>query len=581
MGKKKIKTLPPEITDDEVIEYAIYCRKSTDESSNKQVASIPRQIIECLRFADRENLKIASKPKDFSKFESEKDIFKEDHCEDIADQKVYQETRNLFIIKEQESAKIPANRKKWKKLTHLILEGKIRGLLSYSPDRQARNMLEGGELIDFVDNRILDLKYANFHFEPNASGKMMLGIWFVFSKQYSDKLSEDVSAGNKRAIEKGETIGQLKHGYIRGKNNRWKKDPRNSKILRKAFELKIEENLSNEKIAKYMNDAGYRYNWGKENDRKISPQKLSKIWTDPFYYGEWIVAQKSPVDLRDVDPEFEPLISEVEHSILSERSQKTLIERRKRDINNNDDLESVRVIENGFLHDTDGNEFCVTLPNKKQRHFPNLEELKKKKKDAILADVVKPHQIKLYNNRTKKIVGFDKLDKKIREKISKLRMTDEQYVAYLSYAKEYLQDIFDRNDIERKENQLQINRLRTEKGKFETDNLNHLNRTPEQEELYQKRKKEFLDRIEFHENEIKRIDNKEEIEILSTEAMIKLMKNAESFYDKCSYVQKARIIKILLLNVIYHHENWLEIKVRPELEELFSDFCLHGGPGES
>lgn len=25
---------------------------------------------------------------------------------------------------------------------------------------------------------------------------MMLGIWFVFSKQYSDKLSEDVTRGN-------------------------------------------------------------------------------------------------------------------------------------------------------------------------------------------------------------------------------------------------------------------------------------------------------------------------------------------------------------------------------------------------
>lgn len=57
-------------------------------------------------------------------------------------------------------------------------------------------MLEGGELIDCVDNDQVTLKYPNFHFESNASGKMMLGIWFVFSKQYSDKLSEDVTRGS-------------------------------------------------------------------------------------------------------------------------------------------------------------------------------------------------------------------------------------------------------------------------------------------------------------------------------------------------------------------------------------------------
>jgi hypothetical protein len=30
----------------------------------------------------------------------------------------------------------------------------------------------------------------------------MLGMWFVFSKQYSDKLSEDVRRGNKSSASK-------------------------------------------------------------------------------------------------------------------------------------------------------------------------------------------------------------------------------------------------------------------------------------------------------------------------------------------------------------------------------------------
>jgi len=57
-------------------------------------------------------------------------------------------------------------------------------------------MLEGGEIIDCVDQGLIALEYTNFHFENTPAGKMMLGIWFVFSKQYSDKLSEDSSRGS-------------------------------------------------------------------------------------------------------------------------------------------------------------------------------------------------------------------------------------------------------------------------------------------------------------------------------------------------------------------------------------------------
>jgi DNA invertase Pin-like site-specific DNA recombinase len=88
---------------------------------------------------------------------------------------------------------MPGKRKKWKRLIKLIKQWKINWLLSYSPDRQARNMVEWWEIIDCVDQWFIDLKYTNFHFESTASWKMMLGIWFVFSKQYSDKLSEDIS----------------------------------------------------------------------------------------------------------------------------------------------------------------------------------------------------------------------------------------------------------------------------------------------------------------------------------------------------------------------------------------------------
>ncbi len=133
------------------MEYIIYCRKSTDESSGKQTQSIPDQIKYCIEFLTKNKLEIMKKPADFSDFENEADILKEDNDEDLTNRRIFQETRGFFIIKEQETGKIPYKRKKWRKLIDLIEKGKVRGLVSYSPDRQARNVLEGGELINFVD----------------------------------------------------------------------------------------------------------------------------------------------------------------------------------------------------------------------------------------------------------------------------------------------------------------------------------------------------------------------------------------------------------------------------------------------
>jgi hypothetical protein len=79
------------------------------------------------------------------------ELYKEENESDLESRRIYKDTSSLFIIKEQETAKIPYKRKKWRKLMEMIQRGKIGGLLSYAPDRQARNMLEGGELINHVD----------------------------------------------------------------------------------------------------------------------------------------------------------------------------------------------------------------------------------------------------------------------------------------------------------------------------------------------------------------------------------------------------------------------------------------------
>jgi DNA invertase Pin-like site-specific DNA recombinase len=133
------------------VEYVIYCRKSTDESSGQQTQSIPDQIKRCIEYAKANDLSIQQKPLDFSDFETEREISLEDSDKEEQNREVYKNTRHLFIVKEQQSGKTPFIRQKWRKLIKMIEKGEIQGLLSYSPDRQARNIVEGGELINLVD----------------------------------------------------------------------------------------------------------------------------------------------------------------------------------------------------------------------------------------------------------------------------------------------------------------------------------------------------------------------------------------------------------------------------------------------
>lgn len=59
-----------------------------------------------MKYAKDNRLEIALKPKDFP-FETPEEIKREDSEADLYSRKVYQDTRDYYIIKEQKSGKMP------------------------------------------------------------------------------------------------------------------------------------------------------------------------------------------------------------------------------------------------------------------------------------------------------------------------------------------------------------------------------------------------------------------------------------------------------------------------------------------
>ncbi len=257
------------------LKYVLYARKSTDDPQ-RQVRSIDDQIAECRKLAKQLNLHLVEPP-----------------------------------LMERKSAKKPGKRPIFRQMLNDIRRGKYHGIVAWHPDRLARNMKEGGEVIDMIDEDIIkDMKFVMHHFTKDANGKMLLGMAFVLSKQYSDNLSQNVKRGVRRSFAEGKALN-TKHGYKRDDNGFQVPDGKNFDLMVDAWRMR-RRGMSLEEIAAYMNDHGY----GKlvktsGKSVQVTKQMLSDIFKDPFYYGILIQANQK-VDLRQMY-DFQPTTTEADY----------------------------------------------------------------------------------------------------------------------------------------------------------------------------------------------------------------------------------------------------------------------------
>lgn len=220
-------------------------------------------------------------------------------------------------ITESESAKEPDIRPKFREMLNEIKKGKYEGIIAWHPDRLARNMKDAGEIIDLLDKGIIkDLQFVSFTFENSTSGKMLLGIAFVLSKHYSDKLSDDVKRGNRRSIEEGKYIGKGKHGYYKDRNQVLRPDGDNFMLIKNAWKMRL-ENKRLQDIATYLNDNRYSVpdDVGGETHKpyKMDVKRLSELFKDTFFTGVLIFGetQKTIINLTEVY-DFVPMIEVID-----------------------------------------------------------------------------------------------------------------------------------------------------------------------------------------------------------------------------------------------------------------------------
>jgi site-specific DNA recombinase len=226
--------------------FFLYARKSTD-TEDMQVLSIESQLAELREFAAREK---------------------------------------IFIVEElveKQSAKIPG-RPIFNRMIDRIEKGEASGIVSWHPDRLARNSVDGGRLIYLVDTgKIKFLKFPQFWFESTPQGKFMLNIAFGQSKYFVDSLSENTKRGLRQKVRRGEMPGVAPPGYIN--DSRTKTiiiDRRRAPIIKELFEKFATGKYSLIDMAVFLAQHGITTTGG-----KILRDKTSWILSNPFYYGHF------------------------------------------------------------------------------------------------------------------------------------------------------------------------------------------------------------------------------------------------------------------------------------------------------
>ena len=161
------------------MKYLIYCRKSTD-TEDKQVLSLKSQENELKRLAEANKLNVVG------------------------------------ILRESMSTK-SVGRPVFNRMLKMIASGKADAIICWKLDRLARNMVDGGQVMDLLQKSVIQeiRTYESVHVP--SDNVLMLAVHFGMANQYIRDLSVNVKRGNRAKLDRGEWPNHAPFGYLNDK----------------------------------------------------------------------------------------------------------------------------------------------------------------------------------------------------------------------------------------------------------------------------------------------------------------------------------------------------------------------------
>lgn len=240
------------------LKYCLYARKST-ESDERQAMSIGSQIKEMAALAKREGLLIAE------------------------------------VKQESFSAKSSGFRPVFNEMLHGLRNGDYDAILTWAPDRLARNAGDLGSLVDLMDmNRLQRIRTFGQTFNNTPNEKFLLMILGSQAKLENDNRGVNVKRGIRAKCEMGWRPGAAPIGYINRSYAGVKEivlDEERAPIIKEMFERSGMLNQSGRDIKDWLDESGFKTKAGKS----LSLSQIYRILMNPFYYGYFKYPEDGPL----------------------------------------------------------------------------------------------------------------------------------------------------------------------------------------------------------------------------------------------------------------------------------------------
>jgi len=237
---------------EEKVKYCLYVRKST-EQDEKQALSIGSQVEEMTDLAEREGLHIVE------------------------------------VKKESHSAKAAGMRPVFNELIAEIQTGKFNGILTWAPDRIARNAGDLGRVVDLFDQKKLrEIRTYSQSFKDTPNEKFLLMILGSQAKLENDQKGQNIKRGLRARCKMGLFPCTAPVGYLNDsdqhKPGNILVDKRRGPVIKEAFEKIGNDSWSGRATCIWLKDVR---KFKTKNGKFLSVGNMYTILRNPFYYGEF------------------------------------------------------------------------------------------------------------------------------------------------------------------------------------------------------------------------------------------------------------------------------------------------------
>jgi len=238
------------------ITYDVYLRRSSDDSDH-QVASLDSQK-EVLQKLVREN-----------------------------------KVKVDRIVEESMSAKEPG-RSVFNEEIQRIEQGIIQGLIVWDLSRCSRNPVDSGTLSWLLQKELLKAIVTPHRIYLSQDNVLLMNVEFGMANQYLRDLSKNVKRGLQTKLNNGWRPGKVPEGYLNDMTEERGKrtiiiDPVRFPLIRKVWDLLLTGNYTVPQILAIVNN-DWQYKTSKHKKlggNSLSKSGLYRIFTNPFYYGEY------------------------------------------------------------------------------------------------------------------------------------------------------------------------------------------------------------------------------------------------------------------------------------------------------